>query len=409
MLLPCLCVGETNGQKAGGKEIIDCMGVLISLQRPGCMRKIEMVDLKTQYQKIKPNLDRALQEVLESAAFIGGQPVLDFARQLADYLQVGHVIPCANGTDALQIALMALDPEPGDEVICPTFTYFATVEAVALLRLVPVFVDVDRQTFNVTAEEIEKAITEKTKAIIPVHLYGQSCDLEAILNVAERYGIPVIEDNAQALGADFIFSDGRRVKTGTVGLIGCTSFFPSKNLGCYGDGGALMTHHEELAEKLRMLANHGQKVRYHHELIGVNSRLDTIQAAVLIEKLKYLEEYVRARRWAADMYDRAFAGHPHIQIPFRAPYAHHVFHQYTLVVERRDELVHYLKSKDIPVMIYYPILCHEQKAFAGKGRISGDLSNAHWLSQRVVSLPMHTELDEEQLHFITQSVLRFYE
>jgi len=368
-----------------------------------------MVDLKAQYRKIKPEIDRAIQEVVDSAAFIGGKPIQDFARELEAYLAVKHVIPCANGTDALQISMMALDLQPGDEVICPSFTYFATVEVIALLKLTPVFIDVNPDTFNVEASEIEKAISPKTKAIVPVHLYGQSVDLESIIAVGKKHGLPVIEDNAQAIGGEFIFSDGTNKKTGSITEIGCTSFFPSKNLGCYGDGGAMMTNDDAVAEKLKMIANHGQRIRYYHDLVGVNSRLDTIQAAVLRVKLKHLDEYIAARRKAADYYDQAFANHPKIKIPFRAKYSKHVFHQYTLIVEeRRNELVEHLKSHDIPAMIYYPVACDQQKAFEGKGRIVGELKNTRWLSERVVSLPMHTELDNDQLEHITKTVLSFY-
>jgi dTDP-4-amino-4,6-dideoxygalactose transaminase len=373
------------------------------------MRKIEMVDLKAQYQKIKTEIDRSIQDVVDSAAFIGGKPIQDFAREFESYLSVKHVIPCANGTDALQIAMMALDLQPGDEVICPSFTYFATVEVIALLKLSPVFIDVNPQTFNIEVNEVEKAITSKTKAVVPVHLYGQSCDMESLIALGKKHHIPVIEDNAQATGGEYKFSNDVLKKTGTMTEVGTTSFFPSKNLGCYGDGGALMTNDDELAEKLKMIANHGQRTRYYHELIGVNSRLDTIQAAILKVKLKHLDEYISARRSAADFYDRAFANHPKIKTPFRSANVKHVFHQYTLTVEeKRNELVEFLKLKNIPAMIYYPVLCHAQKAFEGKGRMSGDLKNSFWLSDRVVSLPMHTELDEEQLNYIAESVLDFY-
>ena len=373
------------------------------------MRKIEMVDLKAQYQKIKTEIDYSIQEVVDSAAFIGGKPIQDFAREFENYLGVKHVIPCANGTDALQIAMMALDLQPGDEVICPSFTYFATVEVIALLKLSPVFIDVNSQTFNIEASEVEKAITSKTKAIVPVHLYGQSCDMESLIALGKKHHIPIIEDNAQATGGEYKFSNGEVKKTGTMTEVGTTSFFPSKNLGCYGDGGALMTNDDAFAEKLKMIANHGQRTRYYHDLIGVNSRLDTIQAAILRVKLKHLDEYISARRNAADFYDRAFSNHPKIKTPFRSVNVKHVFHQYTLIVEeKRNELVEFLKQKNIPAMIYYPVLCHAQKAFEGKGRISGDLKNSFWLSDRVVSLPMHTELDDEQLNYITESVLDFY-
>ncbi|MCS6990737.1 MAG: DegT/DnrJ/EryC1/StrS family aminotransferase [Chitinophagales bacterium] len=373
------------------------------------MRKIEMVDLRSQYQRLKPQIDASIQQVLESAAFINGPPVHEFARKLAEYLQAGYVIPCANGTDALQIALMALELKPGDEVICPSFTYFATVEVIALLGLTPVFVDVNPRTFNIEPDEVKKAISPRTKAIIPVHLYGQSCDMEPLLDIARHHGLPIIEDNAQAIGAEYVFRDGTRKKTGTIALIGCTSFFPSKNLGCYGDGGALITNDAALAERLRMIANHGQSRRYYHDLIGVNSRLDSLQAAVLMAKLPHLDDFIRRRRAAADFYDAAFAGHPDITIPYRAPYSFHVFHQYTLIVHReRDALVQYLHQRNIPAMIYYPVLCHQQKAFVGKGRLCGTLHHSYWLSQRVVSLPMHTELDSDQLQYIANSVKEFF-
>lgn len=380
------------------------------------MRKIEMVDLKAQYQKIKVEIDQAIQEVVDSAAFIGGKPVQDFARDLEAYLGVKHVIPCANGTDALQIAMMALGLQEGDEVICPSFTYFATAEVIALLKLTPVFVDVNDRTFNMEAGEVEKAITHKTKAIVPVNLYGQSVDIEPLIALGMKYNIPLIEDNAQAIGGEYVFGDERVKKTGTMTAIGTTSFFPSKNLGCYGDGGALTTHDDALAEKIRMIANHGQRTRYYHEMIGVNSRLDTIQAAVLKVKLRHLDEYAKARRKAADFYDRAFSGQLKIKIPYRSPNVKHVFHQYTLIAEeKRNELAGFLNGKNIPAMIYYPVLCHSQNAFAqgspyGKGvaRVCGELKNSFWLSDRVLSLPMHTELNEEQLGYITKTVLEFY-
>lgn len=368
-----------------------------------------MVDLKQQYQRIKTDIDEAIREVVDSAAFIGGKPVREFAHELESYLGIKHVIPCANGTDALQVAMMALGLQPGDEVICPSFTYFATVEVIALLKLSPVFIDVNPQTFNIEATEAEKAISSKTKAIVPVHLYGQSCEMESLIALGKKKNIPIIEDNAQAIGGEYKFANGTVKKTGTIAEIGSTSFFPSKNLGCYGDGGALMTNDDALAEKLKMIANHGQRIRYYHDLVGMNSRLDTIQAGVLRVKLKHLDEYIDARRTAADFYDQAFSNHQKITPPFRAPYAKHVFHQYTLVVEEgRNELVEHLKAHDIPAMIYYPVLCHQQKAFEGKGRIVGDLKHSNWLSDRVVSLPMHTELDEEQLEYISQKVLEFY-
>jgi dTDP-4-amino-4,6-dideoxygalactose transaminase len=368
-----------------------------------------MVDLKKQYAKIKAEVDKSLHEVLDSAAFINGKPVSEFADNLAKYLGVKHVIPCANGTDALQISMMALDLKPGDEVITPSFTYVATTEVIALLRLQPVFVEVDPKTFCVDPAAIEKAITSKTKAIVPVHLYGQSANMEAIMDIARRYNLFVIEDNAQAIGSDFRFSNGTVKKTGTIGTIGTTSFFPSKNLGCYGDGGAIFTDDDSLANRLKMIANHGQSKRYYHDLVGCNSRLDTLQAAVLNVKLKNLDAYIEARRAAADYYDRAFAGHPKITTPFRALYSKHVFHQYTLILEgtNRDGLNQFLAENNIPSMIYYPVPAHRQQMFAAFGGSNFILETTDWLTERVISLPMHTELDDEQLQFITSKVLEF--
>ena len=373
------------------------------------MRPIQMVDLKTQYQKIKPEIDKAVIDVLDSTAFINGKPVQEFADSLAKYLGVKHVIPCANGTDALQISMMALGLQPGDEVITPSFTYIATTEVVALLNVKPVFVEVDKQTFCMDAESLRNAITPKTKAIVPVHLYGQSANMEAIMQVANEHNIPVIEDNAQAIGSDFTFSDGTMKKSGTIGTIGCTSFFPSKNLGAYGDGGAMFTNDDALAQKLKMIANHGQQKRYYHEIVGCNSRLDTLQAAILNIKLKELDNYIAARRKAADIYDKAFANHPKITTPYRAPYTNHVFHQYTLLLEGvdRNGLVDYLASKNIPAMIYYPVPGHKQKMFDSFNSASVTLETTDWLTNRVVSLPIHTELDEEQQTYITSSVLEF--
>lgn len=371
------------------------------------MQNLQMVDLKRQYQKIKPEVDAAIQHVLESAAFINGPDVNQFARDMEDYLGVKHVIPCANGTDALQIALMALGLQPGDEVITPSFTYIATVEVVALLRLKPVFVDVDQNTFTMNIDSVRKAITDKTKAIIPVHLYGQSADMEPLLLLARQHNIPIIEDNAQAIGGTYTFSDGRTVKTGSMGVVGCTSFFPSKNLGCYGDGGAMFTNNDALAEKLRMIANHGQKVRYYHEMVGCNSRLDSMQAAVLRIKLRHLDEYCDARRAAADYYDKAFAGNEHITTPFRAPYCKHVFHQYTLQLKGvdRDEVSRLLQEKGIPSMIYYPVSSHEQNMLKGFVDENISLPVTDALNKCVLSLPIHTELTEEELKYITQGVL----
>jgi len=373
------------------------------------MRPIQMVDLKKQYQEIKAGVDSAIHEVLDSAAFINGKAVQDFSKSLANYLDVKHVIPCANGTDALQIAMMALDLQPGDEVITPSFTYIATTEVVALLRLQPVFVEVDPKTFCIDPEVIEKAITPRTKAIVPVHLYGQAANMEAIMKIANKHGLAVIEDNAQAIGSDYYYKDGSSRKTGTIGTIGCTSFFPSKNLGCYGDGGAICTNDDELADKMRMIANHGQKVRYYHEMVGCNSRLDSIQAAVLNIKLPKLDQYIEARRKAADYYDQAFAGHKKITTPYRASNNKHVFHQYTLVLEgiNRDELHQYLAERQIPSMIYYPVPAHRQQMFAALGGNKFELEVTDWLTERVISLPMHTELDQEQLDYITTEVLAF--
>ena len=372
------------------------------------MRPLQMVDTKTQYHKIKAEVDAAVIGVMESSQFIGGKPVADFANNLAAYNGSKHVIPCANGTDALQIAMMALGLQPGDEVITPSFTYIATVEVAALLRIKPVFVEVDKKTFCIDPVAIEKAITPKTKAIVPVHLYGLAVEMEPLLALSEKYSIPVIEDNAQGIGGSYLYPDGTKKKTGTLGIIGCTSFFPSKNLGGYGDGGAMFTNDDALAGKLRMIANHGQQVRYYHDMIGVNSRLDTLQAAVLRVKLPLLDEYIAARRKAAAYYDKAFANHERITIPQQAAYSHHVFHQYTLQIDGdRDGLVKYLQEKGIPSMIYYPVPCHLQKAFDGKGKVSSEMKNTMQLIDRVISLPMHTELDEEQLGYITTAVLQF--
>ncbi|MBS1916833.1 MAG: DegT/DnrJ/EryC1/StrS family aminotransferase [Bacteroidetes bacterium] len=373
------------------------------------MRAIQMVDLKQQYAKIKNEVDAAVHEVIDSAAFINGKAVTDFSTSLSKYLGIKHVIPCANGTDALQISMMALGLQPGDEVITPSFTYVATTEVVALLRLKPVFVEVDQETFCIDPAAIEKAITPKTKAIVPVHLYGQAAPMEEIMQIAKKHNLFVIEDNAQAIGSSYTYKDGTVKKTGTIGTIGTTSFFPSKNLGCYGDGGAIFTNDDALAGLLKMVANHGQSKRYYHDVVGCNSRLDSMQAAVLNVKLKKLDEYISARRSAADYYDNTFAGHPKITTPKRASYSHHVFHQYTLILEGvdRDKLNEYLASKNIPSMIYYPVPAHKQKMFAEFGGGSYQLSVTDWLTERVISLPMHTELDEEQLKYITSSVLEF--
>ncbi|MGE5108958.1 MAG: DegT/DnrJ/EryC1/StrS family aminotransferase [Sphingobacteriales bacterium] len=373
------------------------------------MRPIQMVDTKTQYLKIKDKVDAAILDVLDSSIFIGGKYVQQFAADLAAYNGSKYVIPCANGTDALQIAMMALDLQPGDEVISPSFTYIATVEVIALLKLKPVFVEVDAKTFCMNPEAVRKAITPKTKAIVPVHLYGHAAPMEEIMDIAKEHNLFVIEDNAQAIGSDYTFSDGTKKKTGSIGVIGCTSFYPSKNLGCYGDGGAIFTDDDALAEKLKMIANHGQKIRYYHELVGCNSRLDAVQGAVLAIKLKHLDEYIDARRKAADYYDKAFVNHPRITVPYRAAYSKHVFHQYTLLLEgvNRDGLQQFLSDNKIPSMLYYPVPCHKQQMFASFGGAAYNLKITDWLTERVISLPIHTELDEEQLSFITSKVLEY--
>ncbi len=373
------------------------------------MKPIQMVDLKQQYHKIKTEVDAAVLDVLESSVFIGGPQVNAFAERLSKYLDVKHVIPCANGTDALQIAMMALGLEPGDEVITPSFTYVATTEVIALLKLRPVFVEVDVQTFCVDPQAIRNAITSKTKAIVPVHLYGHSCKMEEIMAIANEHNLFVIEDNAQAIGGDYTFKNGKTKKTGTIGTVGCTSFFPSKNLGCYGDGGAIFTDDDELAEKLKMIANHGQKAKYYHEVVGCNSRLDALQAAILNIKLPLLDSYIDARIKAADFYDKTFTGNDKITTPFRADYCKHVFHQYTLILENvdRDGLVAFLAENNIPSMLYYPVPAHRQNMFAMFGGGDFILEKTDWLTDRVISLPIHTELDEEQQTFITSKVLEF--
>lgn len=373
------------------------------------MKPLQMVDTKTQYLKIKEKIDAGIHQVLDSAAYINGKPVHDFAKNLSAYQNVKHTIPCANGTDALQIAMMGLDLRPGDEVITPSFTYIATTEVIALLKLTPVFVDVDKATFCIDPDAIMKAITPKTKAIVPVHLYGHAANMEAIMAIAKEHNLFVIEDNAQAIGCNYTFSDGTVKKTGTIGTIGTTSFYPSKNLGAYGDGGAMFTKDDALAEKLKMIANHGQKVRYYHDLVGCNSRLDSIQAAILDVKLNYLDEYIAARQKAASFYDKAFAGNDKITVPATAKYSNHVYHQYTLILNdiSRDELSKYLASHNIPSMIYYPVPAHRQKVFEAFGGSNFHLPVTDWLTERVISLPMHTELDEEQLQFIAQHVLNF--
>lgn len=373
------------------------------------MKKIQMVDLHSQYENIREEIDVELQGVLDSCSFIKGGKVNEFQRNLERYLGVKHVVPVGNGTDALQIALMALGLKPGDEVIAPTFTFIATAEVVALLGLTPVLVDVDYDTFNISIEAIERAITPKTKAIVPVHLFGQNADMEAILLLAKKYNLYVIEDACQSIGSEYTFSDGSCVMSGCMGDVGCTSFFPSKNLGCYGDGGALFANNDEVAEKIRIIANHGMKVRYHHDLIGVNSRLDSIQAAVLDVKLKYLDKYNQSRQRAATFYDEAFAENPYLEIPKRHSKSTHVFHQYTLKINGfdRDLLKTYLETNGIPAMVYYPIPLHLQKAYRNNRYGEGYFPVAEKLCQSVISLPMHTELTEEQLKFISETVNNF--
>ena len=372
------------------------------------MKKIQMVDLQSQYYKIKADVDNAVLNVIDSAAFINGPEVKSFQTELEQYLDVKHVIPCANGTDALQIALMALDLKEGDEIITADFTFAATVEVVHLLKLKSVLVDVDYDTFTIDIEKLKAAITPKTKAIIPVHIFGQCANMEEILKVAKEHGLFVIEDNAQAIGSDFIFSDGTVKKSGTMGILGTTSFFPSKNLGCYGDGGAIFTNDDELAHKLRGIVNHGMYERYYHDEVGVNSRLDSLQATILRKKLPLLDGYNEARRKAADYYDEAFAENPNILTPKRAAYSTHVFHQYTLRIlnGQRNELQKFLTEKEVPAMIYYPIALRKQKAYFQESDPK-DFVNTDKLLEQVISLPMHTELDEEQLKYITDAVLEF--
>jgi dTDP-4-amino-4,6-dideoxygalactose transaminase len=373
------------------------------------VKKIEMVDLSGQYEAIKTEIQAAIDEVLTTAHFIGGPVVTRFQQSFEAYLDVKHVIPCANGTDALQIALMALGLKPGDEVITPSFTYMATTEVIALLGLKPVFVDVDPHTFCIDPTKIEQAITPQTKAIVPVHLYGQAADMESIMSLAKKHQLAVVEDNAQGIGGDYYFSDGTVAKLGTIGDVGCTSFFPSKNLGCYGDGGAMYTNNSELAERLKMIANHGQKQKYHHEIVGCNSRLDAIQAAVLNVKLPHLENYIAARQAVAARYDELLGNSSQIIVPKRNTYSNHVFHQYTLRIidADRNGLMQYLLDKGIPCAIYYPIPLHSQKAYADARYKEEDFPVTNQLVKEVISLPMHTELDDEQIKFITDSILEF--
>lgn len=373
------------------------------------MKKIQMVDLMTQYQKIKPEVDEAILSVIEKAQFINGPEVSLFQKELEDYLNVKHVIPCANGTDALQIALMSLGLKPGDEVITPSFTYIATTEVIALLGLKPVFVEVEGDTFCINPDALRSAITSKTKAIVPVHLYGQAANMEAIMEIANEHGLAVVEDNAQAIGSDYKYKNGSSAKTGTIGHIGCTSFFPSKNLGCYGDGGAIFTNDDGLAGKMRMIANHGQSKRYYHDVVGCNSRLDSIQAAILRIKLRELDGYIAARRSVADHYDNFFSKIEGITVPVRDKYSTHVFHQYTLILDgiNRDGLHHYLAEHDVPSMIYYPVPAHRQKMFETFGSADTVLELTDWLTERVISLPIHTEMEQDQLDHICATVKNF--
>ncbi|BDQ11872.1 DegT/DnrJ/EryC1/StrS family aminotransferase [Sediminibacterium sp. TEGAF015] len=373
------------------------------------MRPIQMVDTHSQYLAIKNEVDAAIHEVLDTAAYINGKAVQEFTRDLGAYLQVKHTIPCANGTDALQIAMMALGLQPGDEVITPSFTYIATTEVVALLKLTPVFVEVDPKTFCIDPAAIRKAITPKTKAIVPVHLYGHAAPMEEIMAIAKEFGLYVIEDNAQAIGCDYTFSDGTKKKTGTIGTIGATSFYPSKNLGAYGDGGAIFTNDDALAHQMKMIANHGQQKRYYHEVVGCNSRLDSIQAAVLNIKLKKLDQYNAARQAVAAFYNKAFAGISAITTPFVAPYSTHVYHQYTLQLNGvdRDGLVAYLAEHKIPSMIYYPVPGHKQDMFSSFGLKEIELLVTDLLTNSVISLPIHSEMEEDQLNYICTHVLNF--
>ena len=371
-----------------------------------------MVDLKSQYEKIKATVDASIQEVLDTTTYINGPKVHEFQKNLEQYLDVKHVIPCANGTDALQIAMMGLDLKPGDEVITADFTFAATVEVIALLQLTPVLVDVDLVNMNISIDAIKKAITPKTKAIVPVHLFGRAANMEAIMRIANEHNLYVIEDNAQAIGANCKFSDGTKRKAGTIGHVASTSFFPSKNLGCYGDGGAIFTNDDELAHKIRGIVNHGMYVRYHHDVVGVNSRLDSIQAAVLDAKLPFLDQYSQARQDAARKYSKAFEGHANIVAPTICDICDcHVFHQYTLRITngKRDQLMEHLQSKGIPCAIYYPIPLHSQKAYVDSRYKEEDFPVTNQLVKEVISLPMHTELDDEQIEFITNSVLEFFE
>lgn len=372
------------------------------------MSPIRMVDLVSQYRDIEKEVDQAIKEVIESAAFINGPDVSDFANALKTYIGTKNVITCANGTDALQIAMMGLGFEPGDEIIVPAFTYVATVEVIALLKLIPVFVDVDPHTFNIDPQKVEDAITSRTRGIVVVHLFGQCAEMESLMGIARKHKIRVIEDNAQSLGAEYTFSDGSSVKSGAMGDVGTTSFFPSKNLGCYGDGGAMFTNNEELAVRLKMISNHGQKRKYFHDIVGVNSRLDTLQAAVLKVKLKHLDEYCAKRQEVATTYDHAFRNSSLIRIPERTQNSSHVFHQYTIkIANGRDELKQFLSEKNIPSMIYYPLPQHLQGAYTGYGYTAGSFPVSEELCDQVLSIPVHTHMMQDQLDYICESVIEW--
>lgn len=373
------------------------------------MDKIRMVDLNSQYKQIKDEIDNEISKVLETTAFINGPIVSEFQKNLANYLHAKHVITCGNGTDALQIAMMALGLKPGDEVITSNFTFVATVETIALLGLTPILVDVYDESFNINIKKIEEAITPKTKAIIPVHLFGQAANMEEILNISKKHNLKIIEDTAQAIGSEYYFKNGEVKKLGTIGDIGCTSFFPSKNLGCFGDGGAIFTNNDKLAENLRSIVNHGMEVRYYHDKIGVNSRLDSIQAAILNVKLKHLDDYNKSREEAASFYDNAFKNCNKLTIPERSKFTKHIFHQYTLKLNtgNRKKLIEFLNSKNIPAMVYYPVPLHLQKAYKSDRYNEGDFPVTEKLCNQVFSLPMHTELTNEQLTYITNNVLEY--
>lgn len=372
--------------------------------------EIQMVDLKNQYLKIKQDIDASITDVIMKSEFINGGKVKEFQNNLEHYLNVRHVIPCANGTDALQIAMMALNFKAGDEVIVPAFTYVATAEVIGLLGFTPIMVDVDIDSYNILVSEIEKNITSKTKAIVPVHMFGQSCDMDAIMKLAQKHNLYVIEDNAQAIGANYTNEKGEKLKTGTIAHIGCTSFFPSKNLGCYGDGGAIFTNDDELAKKIQMVANHGQSKKYYHEVIGCNSRLDTIQAAILDIKLRFLDNYSRARNAVANKYSEAFKDISSIKTPFLLPYSTHVFHQYTMQITngKRDEFKAYLENNKIPSMIYYPVPLYKQNAFKQYVTEGFSLKNTELLCKTVISLPIHTEMVETHQEYIIKKIKDFF-